>query len=85
MIVGILRAGGDSLFSMLLEIGTVWGIGVPLLAMAVYLWGLPIEQAFLFTFAEEIVKVAVSMPRYISGKWMHNLVKIGLEAKTDEC
>lgn len=85
MIVGILRAGGDSLFSMLLEIGTVWGIGVPLLAMAVYLWGLPIEQAFLFTFAEEIVKVAVSVPRYISGKWMHNLVKTGLEAKTDEC
>ncbi|MDD4513370.1 MAG: MATE family efflux transporter [Eubacteriales bacterium] len=85
MIVGILRAGGDSLFSMILEIGTVWGIGVPLLAMAVYLWGLPIQLAFLFTFAEEIVKIAISLPRYISGKWMHNLVKTGRVAKTDEC
>ncbi len=40
-IVGVLRAGGDTRFSMLLDAGTVWLVGVPLALVC----GLVLEAA----------------------------------------
>lgn len=78
-IVGVLRAGGDTVFSMILDAGSVWGIGVPSVAFATLVLGLPIEGVFLFSFLEELVKIGVGLPRFLSGKWINNLTAIGKE------
>ncbi|MBQ9262656.1 MAG: MATE family efflux transporter [Clostridia bacterium] len=79
-IVGVLRAGGDTIFSMILDAGSVWIIGVPCVALATVALGLPIEGIFLFSFIEELFKICVGLPRFLSNKWINNLTTIGKEA-----
>ena len=76
-IVGILRAGGDTLFSMALDAGSVWLIGVPCVALAQVALGWPIEGVFAASCVEEVLKLAVGVPRFLSGKWINNLTTIG--------
>ncbi len=76
-VVGILRAGGDTVFSMALDAGSVWLIGVPCVAVATVLLGWPVEGIFAATLVEEAVKVAVGLPRFLNGKWINNLTTIG--------
>ncbi len=75
VIVGILRSGGDTTFSALLDGLGVWGIGVPLafLTGLVFKWDLPfVYAAILF---EEFVKLGFGLKRLVSRKWMNNLVE----------
>lgn len=72
-VVGILRSGGDTVFSMLLDTSALWVIGVPLVGMAAMLWGLPVEQVYLFTWVEEVIKAMIGLVRFRSGKWMNVL------------
>lgn len=76
-IVGILRAGGDTVFSMALDAGTVWLVGVPCTAVATMALGWPIEGVFAATMVEEVVKLMAGLPRFLSGKWINNLTTIG--------
>jgi Na+-driven multidrug efflux pump len=73
-IVGILRSGGDTLFSMTLDLSVLWLVGVPLALLAglALHWALP--AVYLITQAEECVKTCVGLPRFLSKKWIRNLV-----------
>jgi Na+-driven multidrug efflux pump len=62
---------------MALDAGSVWIIGVPCVAIATKVLGLPIEGIFLASFVEEVLKIAVGLPRFLSGKWINNLTTIG--------
>jgi Na+-driven multidrug efflux pump len=75
-VVGVLRAGGDTVFSLKLDVGTMWLIGVPLCAAAVFLFHWPIELVFICTMAEEIVKLLIGVPHFKSKKWICNLTNI---------
>ena len=81
-IVGVLRAGGDTVFSMVLDAGTVWLIGVPCVAVATVVLHLPISGVFIASFIDELFKIALGLPRFLSGKWINNLTTIG--AKEEE-
>jgi putative MATE family efflux protein len=72
-VVGVLRSGGDTLFSLLLDVGTMWTIGVPLCALATFVFHWPVEIVYLCTFVEEIVKVAIGIPHLVGRKWINNL------------
>lgn len=76
-VVGILRAGGDTVFSMLLDGVLIWVVGVPSVAVAALVLKLPIEGVFAATFVEELLKIGIGLPRFLSGKWIHNLTTIG--------
>lgn len=76
-IVGVLRAGGDTVFSMILDAGSVWGVGVPCVAIAALVLKLPIEGVYAATLIEEFFKMAFGVPRFLNGKWIHNLTRIG--------
>jgi Na+-driven multidrug efflux pump len=75
MVVGILRSGGDTTFSALLEIGSVWLIGVPLAWLGALVWKLPVYYVVLLVAIEDIVKAAIGIPRIISKKWVKNVVE----------
>ena len=76
-IVGVLRAGGDTVFSMLLDSGAVWLIGVPSVAIATLVLKLPITGVFVATFVEEAFKGMIGLHRFFSNKWINNLTNIG--------
>jgi len=72
-IVGILRGGGDTKFSMYVEMCAIWLIGVPSAFLGGIVWKLPIYEVYALTMIEEFCKVLVGIHRIISRKWIHNL------------
>jgi putative MATE family efflux protein len=74
-IVGILRSGGDTKFSLLLDTGALWFIAVPLSFVAGLVWHLPPHIVYLVSSIEGIVKVFIGVERLVSGKWLNNLTK----------
>lgn len=72
-IIGILRAGGDTLYCLVLDAGSVWLCGVPLAFLGVYL-NLPIYYVFALAMSEEVVKLLFSTLRVKSGKWAINII-----------
>jgi Na+-driven multidrug efflux pump len=72
--MGIFRAGGDTVFSMLVDVGGVWLIGVPIAFVAGFVFHLPVYWIAACVTVEELTKVILGYIRYRSGRWMHNLV-----------
>ena len=73
VIVGVLRGGGDTNFSLYIEMGAVWLVGVPLAFIGAKLLNLPVYFVFLLVSCEEVVKLIVSLPRVLSKKWIKDL------------
>ncbi|KXG73748.1 MATE family efflux transporter [Thermotalea metallivorans] len=75
LIVGILRSGGDTKFSLFLEMGSVWLLGVPLAFVGAILWKLPVYWVYALISLEELLKASIGLPRVISKKWVRNVVE----------
>ncbi|NLJ78217.1 MAG: MATE family efflux transporter [Tissierellia bacterium] len=75
MIVGVLRGGGDTRFSMILDMVGVWFIGVPLAFIGALVLKFPIYYVTPMVYMEEIVKAIMGTPRVISRKWVTNLIE----------
>ncbi|WP_283595231.1 MATE family efflux transporter [Paraclostridium bifermentans] len=74
LIIGILRSGGDTKYSLFLELGCMWLISLPL-TFIFAIKGAPIYILVLLTYSEEIVKFIFGVPRALSKKWVANIVK----------
>jgi putative MATE family efflux protein len=72
--IGALRAGGDTRFALVMEICSIWLIGVPAAYFAAFVLRLPVYYVYLFVILEEIAKAFVSAWRFRSRKWIHDLV-----------
>lgn len=75
LIVGVMRAGGDVRYSLYLDVGSVWLIGVPIVAVCGLLLGLPIEIVYTLSYAESLFKIIVGLRRFQSRSWIHNLTR----------
>ena len=75
LIAGVLRAGGDTRFTMLVECGSIWLIAVPLAFLSALVWHLPIHLALLMTRIESLIKVVILYARYKSRKWMNTVIE----------
>ncbi len=73
-VTGCLRCGGDTKYAMFAETGTVWIIGVPLAFLTSLYWGFPIYFAVLMVKFEEVVKGVFLTRRYLSKKWVKNVI-----------
>ena len=74
-VVGILRAGGDTVFSMMLDTSALLLVGVPLVGIAALVWRLPVWQVYIFTITEEAIKAMIGLWRFRSGKWVNVLTE----------
>ncbi len=74
VIVGVLRSGGDTTFSMLLDGGAVWFVAVPLVAIGGLILHLEIRYVFMLALTEELVKAIIGLKRMYSRKWIKNLI-----------
>lgn len=73
-VVGLLRAGGDTLFAMLIETGSIWLYAVPMAFATALLFHLPVYLVMFCVKTEEILKCAILTKRVISQKWVKNVV-----------
>jgi Na+-driven multidrug efflux pump len=79
LVVGILRAGGDTRFSALIDTGAVWLVGIPMALAGVYLFHLPVWGVYLLVMADEITRYVITFRRFLSRRWIHHLAGIGAE------
>ncbi len=73
IVVGILRAGGDTRFSLFLDGIIIWIIGVPMAYMGAFVFDLPVYFVYLCAMSEELTKWILGIFRYRSRKWINNL------------
>lgn len=73
IVVGILRAGGDTRFSMFLDGFIIWIVGVPLAALGAFVFHLPVYLVYLLAMSEELTKWILGLNRWYSRKWINNL------------
>ena len=72
-VVGILRAGGDTRFSLFLDGIIIWIVGVPMAYLGAFVWHLPVYLVYLCAMSEEATKWILGIHRYLSRKWINNL------------
>ncbi|MBI4928395.1 MAG: MATE family efflux transporter [Anaerolineae bacterium] len=74
-IVGVLRAGGDTRFGLLLDAGSIWVIGVPTALLGAFVFKLSIQWVYLMVIFEELVKLSVGLWRVRSKRWIRDLTQ----------
>lgn len=75
LIVGVLRGGGDTKFSMKLEMAAVWLVGVPLAFLGAVYLKLPVHLVISLVYIEEVLKSVIGIPRVMSKKWVKNVIE----------
>jgi putative MATE family efflux protein len=73
IVVAILRAGGDTKFSLFVDGVIIWIVGVPLTAFAAFVLHLPVHWVAVFVMSEEVTKWFLGINRFRSRKWINNL------------
>lgn len=73
IVVAILRAGGDTRFSLFLDGIIIWIVGVPMAYIGAFVLHLPIYWVYLCVMSEEAAKWLLGVYRYRSRKWINNL------------
>lgn len=71
---GLMRSGGDTHFSMYVDIGCLWLIGAPLAILSAVVFDLEVYWVYLIIGIEEIIKSFIVIRRVTSGKWINRLV-----------
>jgi Na+-driven multidrug efflux pump len=72
-VVGILRAGGDTRFSLFLDGIIIWIVGVPMAYLGAFVFDFPVYLVYLCAMSEEATKWVLGINRYFSRKWINNL------------
>ncbi len=74
-IVGILRGGGDTKFSLWIEVIGLWFIAVPAAYFVAFVLEWPIPLVFLVMKIDEPVKVVLFLIRMRGSKWLRNVTR----------
>ncbi len=72
-VVGILRAGGDTRFSLFLDGIIIWIVGVPMAYLGAFVFNFPVYLVYVCAMSEEATKWFLGINRYLSRKWINNL------------
>lgn len=73
MIIGICRAGGDTVFCILYDIAILWLVILPLTALAAFVLHFPIWVIYLCVVMEDPLKSILGLWRFKTGKWLHHV------------
>ncbi|HKY53062.1 MAG TPA: MATE family efflux transporter [Anaerolineales bacterium] len=79
LFIGALRAGGDTRYAMFMELFSVWLIGVPSALIGGFVLRLPVYGVYAMVLIEEAVKAIIILRRYLSRKWIHDLVNVAAD------
>ena len=79
LFIGALRAGGDTRYAMFMELFSIWVIGVPAALIGGFVLHFPVYYVYALVLLEEAVKAIVIFRRYLSRKWIHDLVNVSVD------
>lgn len=74
MIVGILRSGGDTVASLLIDLAGVYLVGIPMAFIGALVFKLEIPFVYALVMLEEPAKFILCVSRYSTKKWIKNIV-----------
>jgi len=74
IIAGIFRAGGDASFAAISEMLSMWCLAVPAAFICSLVLKLPVYIVMLAVNAETVIKLGIMFKRYLSGKWLKNMI-----------
>ena len=74
-VVGILRAGGDIYFGMIVDIIGVWIISLPLIYLSLNILGLAIKYVYLLGGISDLFSTIVCYFRYKEKKWLKRILE----------
>lgn len=72
--VGILRAGGDTFYCMILEIGCNIFVDLPMAYLAVLGFHASLPLALVMVELGNVIRILVCFPRFWSRKWLHVVI-----------
>ncbi len=75
MVVGIFRAGGDTLFGLIMDISTMWGCSILFGALGAFVFGLGVPAVYVILMSDEIVKIPLSTLRYKRKNWLKSVTR----------
>ena len=75
LICGCFRGGGDAKFGMVVDTVFMWGVSVPLMAIAAYVLKLPPVLVYFVMTLDEFEKMPVVFAHYFKFKWMKNITR----------
>lgn len=78
VIIGMLRAGGDTYFSLFLDGFVIWILGVPMALLGAFVFDLPIHWVYLMVMSEELTKFILGLRRYFTRRWIHDLTHLSV-------
>ncbi len=85
LIIGMLRSGGDTRYSLFLDGVIIWILGVPMAVLGGLILHLPVYWVYLMVMAEELTKFILGLRRYFSRKWINDLTEtVGLPSPAAE-
>ncbi|MDR2419390.1 MAG: MATE family efflux transporter [Treponema sp.] len=73
MIIGICRAGGDTVFSAIFDVAFMWVVSLPIAAAVSFFFHAPVWLIYICICTEEPLKMLVYLWRFKSGKWLRNV------------
>lgn len=73
MLGGVLRSGGQTKYTLFLDMLGTWGIGIPLGLLGAFVLKLPLPAVYAMITFEEAVRLALGLRRVATGKWMKKL------------
>jgi Na+-driven multidrug efflux pump len=83
IVVGLLRGGGDTRFSLVLDGFIIWILGVPMALLGAFVFHLPIHWVYLMVMSEEVAKWILGLWRYFTRKWIHDLTHLSTAASVE--
>jgi len=73
MILGVCRAGGDTIFGIFYDISIMWLFTLPLAAAASFIFHAPAWVIYLCLCTEDPMKMTFGLWRLKTKKWLHNV------------
>lgn len=74
-VVGICRAGGDTIFAAIIDVCFMWIIAIPLAACVAYFTNVEPYIIYICLLSEQVFKFIAGFYRIKSGKWLNNVVE----------
>ena len=74
LFIGTMRAGGDTRYAMFTELFSIWMVGVPSALIGGFVLHLPVYGVYALVILEEAVKAIIVFRRFVSRRWIHDLV-----------
>ncbi len=75
LICGCFRGGGDTRYGMIMDTCYMWGVAVPLMALAAFVFRLSPLWVYFIMSMDEAGKMPLVIHHYLKFKWMKNITR----------